>query len=309
VRNLGCQEHPPNPKETRVSTVGKVRVGYRRTAFCRTQTEKVLARLHEVRPDFEHELVEVPENSRPGAVLEALGTGEIDLHVRGAREVPLDPGQGIVLAACTERNDPFDVLVSEDGNLLEDLEEGAVLAVESARVAVQLGVFRDDLEISRVEGTVDRLLELLERKRAAAFVVAAEDVEMLGWENIVAEVFPPDIVLPAAGQGSFALLTREGNDAAAELAQALDHEITRQIILAERAFLRELEVKTTDPVAVHGQVEGDQVVLEGLLGDAVSGAILRDELDGEPEEGGDLGVRLAKLFVADGARDYIAGYE
>ncbi len=35
----------------------------------------------------------------------------------------------------------------------------------------------------------------------------------------------------------------------------------------------------------------------------------RQPFDGEPEEGADLGVRLAKLFVADGARDYIAGYK
>jgi hypothetical protein len=61
-------------------------------------------------------------------------------------------------------------------------------------------------------------------------------------------------------------------------------------------------------VAVHGAFEGDQLVLEALLGDAVSGAILRDDLDGDPAEGADLGVRLAKLFIADGARDYLAGY-
>ena len=28
-----------------------------------------------------------------------------------------------------------------------------------------------------------------------------------------------------------------------------------------------------------------------------------------PEEGENLGVRLAKLFIADGARDYLAGYK
>jgi hypothetical protein len=59
---------------------------------------------------------------------------------------------------------------------------------------------------------------------------------------------------------------------------------------------------------VHGSFDGETLVLEALLGDVVSGAILRDDLDGSPEEGADLGVRLAKLVLADGARDYLAGY-
>ena len=80
-------------------------------------------------------------------------------------------------------------------------------------------------------------------------------------------------------------------------------------ISAERAFLRELSVRLTDPVAVHGSFESDELVLEAMLGDEISGAMLRDDLDGDPTEEGDLGIRLAKLFVADGARDYLAGYK
>jgi hydroxymethylbilane synthase len=287
----------------------KLRVGCRRTAFCRTQTERVLRILAEAQPEIQFDIIDIPETSRPGAIQNALVEGKIDLHVRGARELPIDPMEGVVLAACTKRRDPFDVLVSQDGNLLEDLAEGARVAVESARVSVQLGAFREDLDIAIMSGTVDRFLALLEKGQAAAFVVPAEDVETLGWENVVAEVFPPEIVLPTAGQGSFAAVTRADDEATIECVQTIDHALTRQIVLAERAFFRELNVGLEDPAAVYGQLEGEVVVLEGLLGDIVSGATLRDELDGEPAEGENLGVRLAKLFIADGARDYLAGYK
>lgn len=286
----------------------KLRVGCRRTAFCRTQTERVLRILVDVCPEVKFDIVDIPEASGPGAIQKALVEGKIDLHVRGVRELPIDPMDGVVLAACTKRRDPFDVLVSQDGNLLEDLTEGARVVVESARVSVQLGSFREDLDIAVMAGTVDRFLAMLEKGEATAFVVAAEDVETLGWENVVAEVFPPEILLPTAGQGSFAAVARADDAAVIECVQAIDHELTRQIVLAERAFLRELNVGLDDPVAVYGQLEGDVVVLEGLLGDIVSGATLRDDLDGDPAEGESLGVRLAKLFIADGARDYLAGY-
>jgi hydroxymethylbilane synthase len=269
----------------------------------------VLKRIAEKRPDLEFEYAEVPGNGDQSPILEALGAGVCDLHVRAMRDVPLELPEDVVIAACTERKDPFDVLVARDGALLEDLPEGARLGVESARVSVQIGSFREDLKVERVEGTVDRLLDQLNHGKLAAFIVAAEDVETLGWEDAVSEVFPPDIILPAAGQGSFALLARKDDEAMTAALREIDHLVTRQVVNAERAFLRELNVKLTDPVAVHGSFDGETLVLEALLGDVVSGAILRDDLDGDPSEEAALGVRLAKLFVADGARDYLASYD
>jgi len=286
-----------------------IRVGCRGTDFCKAQTAAVLKRIHAARPDLEFEYVNVPGNGDESPILDALAAGVCDLHVRGMRDVPLELPEGVVIAACTERTDPFDVLVAREGALLEDLAEGAKLGVESSRVSVQIGSFRDDLKIERLDGTVDQLLGYLNSGKLAAFIVAAEDVETLGWEDAVTEVFPPDILLPAAGQGSFGLLTRQEDEATTALMRDVDHVVTRQVVNAERAFLRELNVKIADPVAVHGSFDGETLVLEALLGDEVSGAILRDDLDGDPAEEEALGIRLAKLFVADGARDYLASYE
>jgi len=281
-----------------------LKIGCRGTEFCRRQTASILDRLTLARPELALEIVELPD----GGVLDGLAVGMCDLHVRGAREVPLELPEGVLLSACTERRDPFDVLVSREGALLEDLPEGAVVGLESSRVSVQIAAFREDLEFRRLDETLDRFYDLLNRGGVSAFIVAAEDVNTMGWEESVSEVFPPDILLPAAGQGAFALLTRAGDADTAALAEDVGHLVTRQVVEAERAFLRELAVRPTDPVAVHGAFEGDTLVLEAMLGDEISGAILRDDLDGEPQEGAELGVRLAKLFIADGARDYIAGY-
>ena len=282
-----------------------LKVGCRETEFCRRQTHAILDRLAADLSDVKVEVVQLPE----GSVLDGLAAGVCDLHIRGAREVPLELPEGIRLVACTERTDPFDVLVSREGALLEDLPDGAVVGVESSRVLVQMGAFREELEFQRMDDSLDQLYHALNEGEIAGFIVPAEDVATMGWQESVAEVFPPDIVLPAAGQGAFAILVREGVPEAEALAARVDHEITRQVVLAERAFLRELALLPRHPVAVHGMFEGDTLVLEAMLGDEVSGAILRDDLDGEPQEEAELGVRLAKLFIADGARDYIASYE
>lgn len=285
-----------------------LRVGSRGTTFCRAQTSAIVERLAAANPGGRLDIVDIGSGADGEAIAEAIGSGVCDLHICGAREVPLDLPDDVAIVACTERKDPFDVLIAQEGALLEDLDAESVVGVASARVAVQIGTFRDDLTIRKLDGTVDELLDRLNSGTFAAFIVAAEEVEVLGWEHAVSEVFPPDILLPAAGQGSFALLARRSDEEAARIAATIGHELTRQVVHAERAFLRELGVRPTDPVAVHGAFEGETLVIEALLGDEVSGAILRDDLDGSAAEEDALGIRLAKLFVADGARDYLAGY-
>ncbi len=285
-----------------------IRVGCRGTDFSRAQTAAVVGRLREARPEATFEIVDLPSDGDGAAILDALAAGVCDLHARGARELPIELPEEVVLAALTQRTDPYDVLMTRDGSLLEDLPPGAVLGVESARVRVQIARFREDLEIRTLTESLDHRYALLEKGELAGFIAAAEDVEMLGWQGAVSEVFTPDVLLPAAGQGSSAIVGRAGDTPNLAVARALDHKLTHQIIAAERAFLHELHVDSTHPVAVHGHFDEDVLVLEALLADELSGAVLRDDLDGSPDEGADLGVRLAKLVLADGARDYLAGY-
>jgi hydroxymethylbilane synthase len=283
----------------------KLRIASRNTESGRRRAAAVAARLEAEHEGLEIEIQEMPSD----AVLDAVAAGAADLHVCAARELPVDLPEGVEIAGCTERRDAFDVLITPDGAILEDLPDDSELGVDSARVGVQIGAFREELKIRKLDQPVELFPALLERGEVAGLIVTAEDAEILGWQDAVSEVFPPDILLPAAGQGSLAMLTRSGDPDTPLRVAPLDHEITRQVVAAERAFLRELQVRPSDPVGVHGAFEEDTLVLEALLGDEISGAILRDDLDGEPAEEADLGVRLAKLFIADGARDYLAGYK
>ena len=291
-------------------TNGRVlRVGCRATNFHKAQASTLLGNLAKVHPEITWDFVDVPATGDDEALFELLAAGGFDVYVSAARTLDVNLPDEVDLIACTERGEPFDALISNDGALLEDLPEGAAIGVESSRVAVQLADFRGDLAIQKLGPDVERLVEEWKRGGVAGFIVAMEDVEVLGWKNVVTEVFPPDVLLPSAGQGAFAFVARKSDTDAQLALEVVDHWTTRQVVLAERAFLRELDVRPSDPVGVHGSFEGDTLVLEALLGDEISGAILRDDLDGEPAEGADLGVRLAKLFVADGARDYLAGYK
>ena len=82
---------------------------------------------------------------------------------------------------------------------------------------------------------------------ADAVVLARAGLERLGLDA-PHTVIPPDVMLPAVGQGSLAAATLRRQPAARAYQGALNHEETEKAVLAERAMLRELEGGCRVPV-------------------------------------------------------------
>ncbi|HEY8477361.1 MAG TPA: hydroxymethylbilane synthase, partial [Chloroflexota bacterium] len=100
----------------------------------------------------------------------------------------------------------------------------------------------------------------------------------------VAEVLDPAVCLPAPGQGALAVQVRQDDPEARRLVASLDHEPTRRAVLAERAFLRLLGAGCRLPVAALARVEGEEVVLEGLVAAPDGSVALRDVATGPGPE-------------------------
>ena len=86
---------------------------------------------------------------------EALIAEEIDLAVHSMKDVPSELPEGLFLAAITAREDPRDVLVTQDGLDLEGLPRSARVGTGSPRRAGQLRFARPDLQIEALRGNVD----------------------------------------------------------------------------------------------------------------------------------------------------------
>ena len=97
--------------------------------------------------------------------------------------------------------------------------------------------------------------------------------------------------LPAPGQGILGLEIRGSDAETRRLLAALDDPRSRIGMLAERAFLAELEGNCSLPAGCLALVEGDQVVLEGMLGNE-SGRLERSRVAGPDPEA--LGRGLAR---------------
>jgi hydroxymethylbilane synthase len=287
-------------------------LGTRGSRLALVQAEWCADRLRAYGMDVEVRAIKTTSEQRPETPLsiidqrdvftrqldEALLSGDIDLAVHSLKDVPTELRNGISLAAVTERHDPSDVLVSDARHDVDGLPEGAVVATSSLRRRAQLLHRRPDLQVVEIRGNVDTRVRKMREGAADALVLARAGLERLGLDA-PHTVIPPEVMLPAVGQGALAAATLAQSSLRETVREALNHGVTERAVLAERAMLRTLEGGCRVPVGALGTVRGGSVSLRGIVA-SVDGALLyRAEAEGEEPER--VGERLARDLLEQGA--------
>ena len=288
-----------------------VLLGTRGSKLALTQANASAARLRTAGLEVEVRIIKTTSEHHPDLPLsvidqrdvftrqldEALLSGEIDLAVHSAKDVPTEIPERIVLAAITERRDPSDALVSERGYDVDGLPEGAIVATSSLRRRAQLLHRRPDLSVVEIRGNVDTRVRKMREGQADALLLAHAGLERLGLD-VPHVIVPPEIMLPAVGQGALAVAMLEEHPLRKTVHEALDHEETGKAVLAERAMLNALEGGCRVPVGALGVVEGSRVRLRGVVVSPDGTLVYRGEAEGE--EPGEVGRRLARGLLEQG---------
>ncbi|WP_047865095.1 hydroxymethylbilane synthase [Rubrobacter aplysinae] len=239
---------------------------------------------------------------------EALLGGELDLAVHSLKDVPTEVPEGTGLAAIGERHGTADALVSEAGWTVDELPTGAVVATSSLRRKAQLLWRRPDLSIVDIRGNVDTRIRKMRDGEADALVLAHAGLVRLGLDITVNHtVIPPDVMLPAVGQGALAVAVRQDHPLHGRIRATLNHEPTEKAALAERAMLRALEGGCRLPVGASSVVDESEnggLRLEGIVASPDGAMVYRGEAEGvDPEE---VGWRLARDLISQGAETVLA---
>jgi hydroxymethylbilane synthase len=229
---------------------------------------------------------------------EALLSGEIDLAVHSLKDVPTEPPEWVDLVAITRRRDPSDVLVSEGSHTLEDLPQGVVVATSSQRRRAQLLYRRPDLEVVGIRGNVDTRVRKLREGAADAVVLARAGLERLGLDA-PHTVIPPEVMLPAVGQGALTVAARENSPLRETVRGALNHSPTERAVQAERNMLRTLGGGCRVPVGALAVARDDDVRLRGIVASPDGALVYRgDAMGSDPDE---VGERLGQDLLKQGA--------
>ncbi len=291
-------------------TKHKIKVGVRDNRLGRILGEQVIELLKPHLPSATLALVPIADPSGrghaarwPGQTLElALAQGEIDLAVQNMKDLSPDTPDGIVLAAVTERFTPFDVLIARDGTIVDELPEGSAVSAHTPIRRAQLLHYRDDLSIMDFSGSLEQRMRKLEMGEVDGIVVSASAVEHMGYQDRVTEVFTTEVVLPAPGQGALGIQVAKTSKDLLKAARHLDDAIARVEIEAERAFQREITSDPSIPIGALAKLDGSSLRLEGLIADRDGVKIYRDEEEGKAGDEEQIGARLARRLLLDGAR-------
>jgi len=231
---------------------------------------------------------------------EALLRGEIDLAVHSMKDVPTVLPDGLDILCVPAREDPRDVLVSRDSCSLDQLPKGSRVGTSSLRRQAQLLHYRLDLRIELLRGNLDTRLRKLHNGEYDAIVLAAAGLSRMGWSNKVTEYLPPEVSLPAIGQGALGLEGRRKDGFVQALVEKLEHSPTRTAVMAERALLERLEGGCQVPIAAHATVKGDTLIMDGLIASVDGRQLIRDTIQGPASEAQGLGMQLAEKLLAQG---------
>ena len=139
------------------------------------------------------------------ALRERLLTGDIDFAVHSLKDLPAVLPPDLVLAAIPARDDPRDALAARGGAKLADLPPAATIGTGSPRRAAQLLLLRPDLRPVPIRGNAGTRLGRIESGDVDAVVLAYAGLARLGRLDAVTQVFEPDEMMPAPGQGALAV--------------------------------------------------------------------------------------------------------
>jgi hydroxymethylbilane synthase len=308
-----------------VNHPARVVIATRGSQLALWQAEHVKARLHAVAPATVVELLvlkttgdailDVPLAKVGGKGLfvkeieQALIDRAADLAVHSMKDVPAELAPGLVLAAVSTREVPWDALcIRADvaATTLDGLPRGARVGTSSMRRQCQLLARRPDLQISMLRGNVPTRLGKLDAGQFDAIVLAAAGLTRLGMAGRITELLAAEICLPAVAQGVLGLETRADDAATAGLIRAAIHDPDEEAhVVAERSFLAAMGGSCQTPLAAYARTVGDGLRVDGLCGMPDGSRILRAKVEGPRGDAVALGRRLADALLADGAAEIL----
>jgi hydroxymethylbilane synthase len=236
---------------------------------------------------------------------EALSAGRVDLAVHSLKDLPTELPPGFEIAAITERQDPRDAFCSRLYSRIEDLPRGARVGTSSLRRHAQLKAIRPDLDIHPLRGNVDTRLRKLEQGEYDAIILASAGLNRLGKTELIKQVFPAEIMCPAAGQGALAIEIREGDSAIRQHLVFLNDDAARATTTCERALLNRLGGGCQVPIGAFAELRSGKLHLDAIVADPDGSKLLRESCDGNLNDPERLGNAVGDTLLSRGGDEIL----
>ena len=182
-----------------------------------------------------------------------LLSGEADLAVHSAKDLPYELASGLVIAGTPEAADPRDALVTLKG---KSLTGPLVIGTGSPRRIIEIRPLFPEAVFRDIRGNVTTRLHKLERGEYDAIVLAMAGLERMEVDSSAYDIHPFSVenVIPAGCQGIIAVECRSRDRDLIALLQKISHQITWRRFLLERELFCGMKVDCAMPVGIHASL-------------------------------------------------------
>ncbi len=231
----------------------------------------------------------------------ALLNKQAHLAVHSMKDVPMQMPEGFALPFIFGRENPFDALVSNHFENLQQLPAGAVVGTSSLRRESQLRCRFPHLKIKSLRGNLDTRLKKLDQGEFDAIILAATGLERLNLHNRIRSILPIEQSIPAPGQGALGIEILENQSAILQTLHIFKDETTACCVLAERAFSRVLGGSCQVPLGAYAVLQNNAVFLRAFVGNPEGTQMLYDEQCAPINQAEELGKTMAEKMLSKGA--------
>ncbi len=198
----------------------------------------------------------------------ALLDGRAELAVHSLKDVPMELPDAFELTCVLARADPRDAFVSGRHAELAQMPAGSVVGTSSLRRAAQIREKFPALRIEPLRGNLDTRLAKLDAGQYDAIVLAAAGLKRLGLASRIRQVMPPELSLPAPGQGVLGIEIRRDQSEVRDALSFLEDLDTLLAVTAERAVSLALGGNCHTPLGAYARLAPNgELRIDALLAD------------------------------------------
>jgi hydroxymethylbilane synthase len=229
---------------------------------------------------------------------------KIDIAVHALKDMPAIETDGLRTNVFLKRNDPREILITNDKKKLKELKGKALIGTSSYRREFQIKKIRPDLDCKLIRGNVDTRIKKLNDGLYDAIILSYAGIQSLSIENEIAEVFSTQEIIPSAGQGIISLQCRNDDKDVISILDKVNDQKTFLRAAAERNVLKVLEGDCETAVGAHSIIQGDEIVLEAELFSLDGSQRFYEKKSSKIENAEELGKEVGKILKKKSNNSY-----
>ncbi|MCX6154567.1 MAG: hydroxymethylbilane synthase [Candidatus Kapabacteria bacterium] len=290
--------------------IKKYIVATRPSLLAYTQTEQTVNFIREKNPGIEFEIVKfstqgdkitdkpLTEFGGTGVFVKELENaileGKAHFAIHSLKDVPGIQPENMTLACFVKREDPRDLLLTNDGRTLDQLPDNCIIGTGSPRRIVQIANLKHSIKFKELRGNIDTRLRKLFDGEYDAILLAAAGMNRLGKMIPESAYLPLDNFIPAIGQGTIALECLSDDFETIAVLKSINHAETEIATIAERSFMKTIGGGCKFPLAAYATVTGSNITLNAMIGNHYNFKTYYTSASAEKEQAVQLGIELAE---------------